>query len=245
MSNEDRDKYDRNKYDYVFKIIIVGLNTVGKTSLICRYTNKGYISANWVQRPLYPELMYGGREFAENRDELPPYQATVGVDFHIKMVHLQNAASIKVQLWDTGGHVSFRGVIEEFCRKACGLVVVYDITNRKSFNIIPDYISTFREKNLCEGECSHPILIVGNKSDLHKRREISTWEGSNFAQKKGYLFVELNCFHYEEIEMAFYNYIQHIYENTMLYSCQGIQQGIKIDKKNKFRDKSSKFCSIM
>ena len=96
------------EFDYCFKVIIVGEYKVGKSSLLCRYTEKNFVNS---------------------------LDSTVGVDFRMKILDREDK-KIKLQIWDTGGNERFRTQTNSFYRGAKGVLLVYDITNRHSFDNI-------------------------------------------------------------------------------------------------------------
>ena len=91
--------------DYCFKIVIVGDYKVGKTSLLCRYTDKTFESS---------------------------IKTTTYVDFCVKKL-VRNEKRIKLQIWDTAGHERYRTAVASYYRGAMGVILMYDITNRNSF----------------------------------------------------------------------------------------------------------------
>lgn len=94
-----------NSMDYCFKIVIVGDYKVGKTSLLCRYTDKTFESS---------------------------IKTTTYVDFCVKKL-VRNEKRIKLQIWDTAGHERYRTAVASYYRGAMGVILMYDITNRNSF----------------------------------------------------------------------------------------------------------------
>jgi len=123
--------------------------------------------------------------FADDK-YIPDYMSTIGVDFRIKSIVL-GENPIKLQIWDTGGQERFRSIAESYFRTAHGVIAVYDITNMKSFVNIGPWIDTVKNKSRDTLE----IVIVGNKSDITSKREVSYEKGKEFADTNGYKFFEL------------------------------------------------------
>lgn len=139
-----------SQFDYLFKTIIVGDGAVGKTALSLRYTED---------------------KFQES------YKMTIGVDFSIKRVVVNNK-KIKTQIWDTGGQERFSKIRPLYYRGALGCLIVFDVTNKVSFDNLDLW---FKEvKDNCR---TIPIILVGNKIDL-ENRQVSTTAGRSFATKK-------------------------------------------------------------
>lgn len=146
-----------NKY----KLVFLGEQAVGKTSIITRF-------------------MYD--TFDNN------YQATIGIDFLSKTLYLEERA-VRLQLWDTAGQERFRSLIPSYIRDSSAAVVVYDISNRASFINTTKWIEDVR----AERGKDVVIALVGNKTDLSDRRQVSPEEGEQKAREQGILFIETSA----------------------------------------------------
>lgn len=140
------------------KIVFLGDQGVGKTSLITRFI---YDTFN------------------------THYAATVGIDFLSKTMYLDDQ-TIRLQLWDTAGQERFRSLIPSYIRDSTVAIIVYDITNRESFEDITrwsDYVRTERGDNVI-------LVLVGNKSDL-EHRVVTQEEAENKAKELNFnIFME-------------------------------------------------------
>lgn len=134
-----------------YKIVFLGEQGVGKTSLITRF-------------------MYD--TFDDH------YQATIGIDFLSKTMYLDDK-TIRLQLWDTAGQERFRSLIPSYIRDSHVAIVVYDVTNKKSFEYIDKWVEDVKSER---GEENVVLCIVGNKNDLSDERQVSTEEGERKAQ---------------------------------------------------------------
>ena len=116
------------------------------------------------------------------------YQATIGIDFLSKTMYLEDR-TVRLQLWDTAGQERFRSLIPSYIRDSSVAVVVYDITSKKSFEQTRKWVDDVR------GERGSDVIIVlvGNKTDLNEKREVSTQTGEEEAKKGGLLFVETSA----------------------------------------------------
>ena len=141
------------------KIIFIGDVSVGKTSIINVLT---------------------GYKF---NDE---YEASIGVDFFSKTIKYKGK-TIKLQIWDSAGQEKFRSLIPNYIRGSSLVFIVYDITNKKSFNNLQswiDFVNNIENSN---------IVIIGNKIDLEDKREVSLDEGKKFCEEKNYDFFEVSA----------------------------------------------------
>jgi Ras-related protein Rab-6A len=149
------------------KVVLVGESSVGKTSVIGRL-----------------------------RDDVfdPHYQATIGIDFGPKVIHLSPERSVKLQLWDTAGQERFRSLIPSYLRDMAACVVVYDITNKKSFEAVNTWVEDARRER---GEDANFVLyIVGNKADMRDANDatqVTAQEGEALAQKLNCYFAEVSA----------------------------------------------------
>lgn len=144
-----------------FKLVFLGEQSVGKTSLITRF-------------------MY------DSFDGM--YQATIGIDFLSKTMYLEDR-TVRLQLWDTAGQERFRSLIPSYIRDSSVAVVVYDISNMKSFLNTRKWIDDVR----AERGDDVIIVLVGNKTDLKDKREVTTEQGEEEAKKNNLMFVETSA----------------------------------------------------
>ncbi|KAL7752233.1 GTPase Ryh1 [Sorochytrium milnesiophthora] len=144
-----------------FKLVFLGEQSVGKTSLITRF-------------------MY---DTFDNT-----YQATIGIDFLSKTMYLDDR-TVRLQLWDTAGQERFRSLIPSYIRDSSVAVVVYDITNRNSFQNTAKWIDDVR----AERGADVIIVLVGNKTDLSDKRQVTTEEGEKKAKDFNVMFIETSA----------------------------------------------------
>jgi len=116
------------------------------------------------------------------------YQATIGIDFLSKTMYLEDR-TVRLQLWDTAGQERFRSLIPSYIRDSSVAVVVYDISNAKSFAQTRKWVDDVR------GERGSDVIIVlvGNKTDLNEKREVTTAQGEEEAKKNGLMFIETSA----------------------------------------------------
>ncbi|CAH1782227.1 unnamed protein product [Owenia fusiformis] len=116
------------------------------------------------------------------------YQATIGIDFLSKTMYLEDR-TIRLQLWDTAGQERFRSLIPSYIRDSSVAVVVYDITNANSFQQTSKWIDDVRT----ERGTDVIIMLVGNKTDLSDKRQVSTEEGERKAKELNVMFIETSA----------------------------------------------------
>ena len=125
-------------------------------------------------------------------------QPTVGVEFGNKIIKKENK-SIKLQLWDTAGQERYKAITNVFYKGSKGAFVVYDITRKSSFLNIDNWIGELKTN----GSDDILIILVGNKTDLEDKREVSTDDGEKKAKQYGIAFCETSALQGKNIEHAF------------------------------------------
>jgi len=168
---------------YSFKFVIVGSHEVGKTSLI--------------------------RQFVERKFS-GDYRATIGLNIFAHNFDFQGN-ELNVQLWDIGAQQYFKRFRRIYYNGAEAAFIVYDITNRESFEEVKDW---FKELNELIDETNIPIILVGNKDDLAEQRVVSTAEGETLAKslsENGIEYIETSALTGNNVKDAFeliaYHYI--------------------------------------
>ena len=140
-------------------IFTLGNSQVGKTCFILRYTKNTFNNT---------------------------YISTIGIDFLAKDTSLPNGEKYKVLFYDTAGQEKYRSIAFNLMKGAEGIILMYDITKRNTFESITEWVQSIKE---AKGD-NFPVVLIGNKCDLKEKREISREEGENEAQKNGFLFFE-------------------------------------------------------
>ena len=140
-------------------LFTLGNSQVGKTCFILRYTKNTFNST---------------------------YISTIGIDFLAKDVSLPSGEKYKVLFYDTAGQEKYRSIAFNLMKGAEGIILMYDVTKRNTFEAITDWVQSIKE---AKGE-NFPVVLIGNKCDLNEEREIDKEEGENEAKKNGFLFFE-------------------------------------------------------
>mgnify|MGYP002622869341 CR=1 FL=1 len=105
-----------------------------------------------------------------------------------------NGKKVKLQIWDTAGQERFKNITASYYRGGNGVLVVYDITDRDSFENLNSWLIEI-EKNANKNVYK---LLIGNKCDLEDKRKVTYQEGKDFATSNGMQFIETsakNIFH--------------------------------------------------
>ncbi|CAD8157283.1 unnamed protein product [Paramecium pentaurelia] len=176
-------------YNYLFKYIIVG--STRKSCLLLQYVDQKFRNA---------------------------HQVTMGVEFGTNIIK-SNSHVIKLHIWDTAGQESFSSMIRAYYRNAIGCILVFDLTDRKSFDAL---IRWHNEVLSCTGN-DIQIIIVGNKSDLQNKREVQEKEAQDLAKQFNGNYIEASA-------LTGSNVVQ-IFEILTEQILQEIQSG-KIDPQN-------------
>ena len=149
-----------NVNEDIINIMTLGISSVGKTSFIFRFTENTFQNL---------------------------FISTIGIDFKVKIIEIENI-KYKLIFYDTAGQERFKSVAPNLIKKAHGIIIIYDITNKSSFNSIPDIIKNIKE----EKGNDFPMILIGNKIDLEQDREIKKEQGKDLASKNGIEFFEIS-----------------------------------------------------
>jgi len=199
-------------FNYLFKYIIIGDAAVGKSNLLLRYAHGQF------------------------KDE---YQLTIGVEFGAKNISI-NDKIYRIQIWDTAGQENFRSITRAYYKNSVCALVVYDITNRDSFNNISNWVED------CKNQSPKTIfmVLVGNKSDLNDKRVISVDEGRELAEKYNMIFFETSAKTGENVDLIFFKSAEEIAKKIEagyydLENDCGIKQGINQSRQIQIGDSGS------
>jgi len=130
--------------------------------------------------------------------------ATIGIDFS----SIKYGLLMEVQLYDNGGQRRYRSMVEQLYSGVNSIILIYDITDKESFEECKNYYKV-KIKDLCKNNI--PIILIGNKSDLEDKREVTKEEGFKFASKNKYMFKETSCLKNEKVYEAFEEIILETY----------------------------------
>ncbi|XP_004643653.1 EF-hand calcium-binding domain-containing protein 4B isoform X1 [Octodon degus] len=118
----------------------------------------------------------------------PGIAATVGIDYRVKTVNV-DGSQVALQLWDTAGQERYRCITQQFFRKVDGVIIVYDLTAKESFLSVRQWLSSIEE---AVGD-RVPVLLLGNKLDNEKEREVPRGLGEQLAKENNLIFYECSA----------------------------------------------------
>ena len=196
-------------FDFEIKLSFIGQSSVGKTSLINQYMKQKFSSS---------------------------YILTIGADQVTKILTLQNGKKMKLNIWDTAGQERFRSVNSIFLKGSNMIVMVYDITNKQSFEEMKNYWY----KTIIDNSSINPIIgIAANKSDLYEKEEVNKDEGYNYANDINAIFKETSALSFDSINQL----IDEMCEEYWKINGNEIikKEAIKINQ-NKIVKKKKKCC---
>ena len=110
-----------------------------------------------------------------------------------------NGKKVKLQIWDTAGQERFKNITASYYRGGNGVLVVYDITERESFENLNSWLIEI-EKNANKNIYK---LLIGNKCDLEDKRKVTYQEGKDFAESNGMKFIETSAKTASKVQEAF------------------------------------------
>jgi small GTP-binding protein len=139
-------------------------------------------------------LQFTDRRFEQLHD------VTIGVEFGSKQLLIDDK-NIKIQIWDTAGQEVFKSIVRSYFRGALGALLVFDITNYNSFHNIKSWLNDVTLYS------NFPIsmILIGNKSDLESKRQVSKIEAQKFADDNNIQYIETCCKNGLNVDEAFIN----------------------------------------
>ena len=172
------------KYDHLYKIIIIGDTSVGKTALLSKYL-KGIFPTS----PL----------------------STVATEFATKIIQIKEGGYIKAQIWDTAGEEKYKSITYHHYKKSVGGLIVYDITKRSTFENVKNWYNDLiykAEKGCIIALIGNKLDLVEKNG---KKREVSKEEAQSYAEDNHMLFYETSAFNGNNINDIFEELMQTIY----------------------------------
>lgn len=167
--------------EYVMKICLLGDGAVGKTSLVYR--------------------------FIENRFSTD-FKSTLGVNLLKRKVNVDDS-TVSVQIWDLGGQEAYKKLRKLYLEGSQGGLVVFDITNRSSFENLNDWVTSFKES-----QPDAPMVLIGNKIDLVDQKKVNDDEAKQYATKNNMKYLSTSAKTGEKVEDAFKSLIRQVLESN-------------------------------
>ena len=156
---------------HCFKILTIGESGVGKTCIL--------------------------RRFVENKF-LKNHLATIGIDFKTKNIEI-DGTPIKLKIWDTAGQERFRNITNQYYKGADGIILVFDVTDQKSFEKIKEWMSQIKANTQAD---QIGLVLIGNKCDIEPRT-ISKNDGEELGKELGIEYYETSAMKGDGIAQAF------------------------------------------
>ena len=207
----------QSSFDNTLKIIIVGDTCVGKSNFLFRFINDQFSKI---------------------------YQTTVGIDCKSKVCILpKSKKKVKINLWDTAGQERYMSINKLYFQKIQGIILMYDITQRSSFERLPKWVQLINETTF-----NIPIVLIGNKiDDEEENRIVSTEEGKDFANQNGYLFYEASALSGKNVNNSIYDLCESIILSLELSTFTVNASGTNLDyfsnnEKNFHQLRNEKCC---
>ena len=163
----------------LYKILLLGDSAVGKSCLLLRYCDESFQDI---------------------------HLATIGLDFRLKTLNLDNNKKIKAQIWDTAGQDRFRAITKNYYRGANGILLIFDITDRSSFEHIRNWIEQIKE----EAPEQIIIYLVGNKIDNQNNRVVTNEEAKKVAEEFKLKYYETSAKNNINVDTTFLDLIKEI-----------------------------------
>ena len=207
----------QSSFDNTLKIIIVGDTCVGKSNFLFRFINDQFSKI---------------------------YQTTLGIDCKSKVCILpKSKKKVKINLWDTAGQERYMSINKMYFQKIQGIILMYDITQRSSFERLPKWVQLINETTF-----NIPIVLIGNKiDDEEENRIVSTEEGKDFANQNGYLFYEASALSGKNVNDSIYDLCESIILSLELSAFTVNASGTNLDyfsnnEKNIHQLRNEKCC---
>ena len=206
--------YSSKHYDDLFKLVIIGDSGVGKSCILLRFADD---------------------TFTEN------YYSTIGVDFRFKCVDI-GERKCKLQIWDTAGQERFKTVTSAYYRGADGIIIVFDQTDKESYNNIQHWI-----EDISRYSTDEPAkIIIANKDDMAEEKKIVKNEDINELEKKtGLEVIKTSAKTGDNVEYAFKKLAQQLIlerNNRILSKGYSLEPPVPVE--GRFAPKKSCFsCS--
>ncbi len=201
-------------YQYIFKLVLIGPSSVGKSSLLQRFVNGDYSDS---------------------------YQCTVGVDFYMRTLTIDKKA-IKLQIWDTAGMEKYRALTSSYFRGSHAAFIVFDITNRHSFDEVPKWLEMYSKNS--NSDSRRNIILIGNKKDLENYRKVSADMAINFATRMNLTYMETSAKVGDNVEEVFRCIAKQLMENLGDRGKAKREEGNAGNQKN-LMDSNSTFSNII
>ena len=198
-----------SKKEFLYKILILGDSSVGKTCFLTRYADNTFQEV---------------------------HMSTIGIDYKLKNVKMEDGKIVKLQIWDTAGQDRFRSITKNYYKGANGIVVIFSVTDKRTFGNVKSWIHQIK----AEVDEKVTIILVGNKIDDEENREVTKEEGEEAARNFGLDFFECSAKTGENINSTFNELVLKMVEIHEKFG--GKEEKLKL-KQNKIGGTKKSCCS--
>jgi Ras-related protein Rab-11A len=134
------------------------------------------------------------------------YKNDTRVDYYTKMLN-----DVKIDTWDIKGFSAYDRITNTYIQDANAFIILFDITNKSSFNNITSWIERIRENSNIYGNKYYPMLLLGNKSDLTSERRVLFSEANKYARDNKLLYLEVSMYDKDRLMSCIDTYIENVY----------------------------------
>ena len=166
--------------DCVYKVLLLGDSTVGKTCFLLRYCDKTFQEA---------------------------HLSTIGLDYRLKTIVLKSGKNIKLQIWDTAGQDKYRSITRNYYKGAHGIILIYDVTNLQTFENVKNWITSIREETTTNVVI---YLAGNKIDKDEKEKEVKTENGQKIADEYKIKFYETSAKDGINVNTVFEDLVQDI-----------------------------------
>lgn len=201
---------------YIIKILTLGDQSVGKSSIVLRYSDNKFNDT---------------------------FLSTIGVDSKRKIIKVKGE-KVKVSIWDTAGQEKFQNIVKQYYNGANGILLIFDITSKKSFDKIDfwynDLINKINKDEII-------IYLVGNKADLEENRIITIEEAEKYANQRDIPYFEVSAKSGDGIKKLFDDITNDIMDKIIKFNEKekednDLKLRVSFLEKESFKPKSNKCC---
>ena len=196
------------KKECIYKILLLGDDSIGKTCFFLRYSDGIFDQT---------------------------HMTTIGLDYRLKSIILKDGKSIKLQIWDTAGQDRFRTITKHYYKGMHGIILIYDVTDRRTFESIRNWVSIIREV----ATEKVTIYLVANKIDMKENRKVEREEGEKLAKELGLPFMEVSAKDGINVDEIFEDLVERIYKIYGDDPQSFIKLSLSKSKKKKYCEKGS------
>ena len=193
---------EEGQSECVYKVLLLGDSIVGKTCILMRFTEG-----------TFPEI----------------HMSTVGLDYRVKQMTLENGQSAKMCIWDTAGQERFRAITKNYYKGAHGIMLIYDVTRQETFLNVRNWLTQIKEN----ASDKATIFLIGNKCDDIEGRQVATEEGQKVADDYKITFIETSAKNDINIASTFEQLVKQIYQKVGTLETKQVQVTNKLGGEEK------------